>query len=249
MTTPTLIRRVTRRLLVPFAALALGAAVLAGTAGPASAAASVPVGFTNTGCRTADLLWDSGAGLVSYGTVAPGATKTINTFPTHRWLMYVGSMKVGSYTVGGAPASKRFDSYGCYLGTGQYAVAHSGLCLNVEGAFTTPGARLLQYPCGGGGGAANERFDILSAPGGFLMRATHSGMCIGVKGGSLAAGASVVQQPCTYGGRQILSNAPAGALRFKQSGQCMDVFGGSLQVEKVIQWPCNGQANQSWFAR
>lgn len=101
------------------------------------------------------------------GSRSPGQHPglTVTTFPTHRWFMYVGSTKVGSYTVGAVPATRRFDSYGCYLGTGQYAVAHSWLCLNVEGAFTTSGARVLQYPCGGGGGAANERFDILSAPG------------------------------------------------------------------------------------
>lgn len=242
-------RTLLRRSLGGLAALASAVVVLAGVgASPASAAAAVTVTFTNTGCRTASLTWDSGAGLVSYGSIPGGGSKTLTTYPTHRWLIDVGTMRVGSYTVGTASATKRFDSFGCTAFTGQFVARHSGKCLNVPGWSTASGTRLIQFTCGTG--QANERFRGVTAPGGYMLQNVNSGKCVTVPGASLTPGTAVTQSACSYIRRQILVPGANGSLAFRHSGQCLDVYGGLTDDgTAIIQWTCTGASNQQWTRR
>lgn len=240
--------RLRRAGLAAVAVAALGGALLAASAAPASAASGVRVSFTNSGCRTATLTWASPQGPVSYGTLAPGATRTLTSYPTHRWLVDVGTMRVGSFTVGTAPATRRFDSFGCVTSTGQRVVAHSGKCLNVPGWSTTAGTRLIQFRCGTG--QDNERFRAITAPGGVMWQNVGSGLCVTVPGASQVADTVVRQQPCSYMRRQILAPRGDGSLAFRHSGQCLDVRGGSADDHTpLVQWWCNGQPNQRWSTR
>ena len=244
-TTP---RSLLRSGLVGLAALASAVVVLAGVAAPASAATAVSVTFTNTGCRTASLTWYSGAGLHSYGTIPAGGSKTLMTYPTHRWLMDVGTMRVGSYTVGTRTATKRFDSFGCNAFTGQFVARHSGKCLNVPGWSTASGTRIIQFACGTGQG--NERFRAVTAPGGYMLQNVNSGKCLTVPGASVTPGVGVVQNTCSYMRRQIVVAGADGSLAFRHSGQCLDVAGASTADHTaVVQWPCTGASNQLWNRR
>ena len=244
-TTP---RTLLRRSLAGLAALASAVVVLGGLAAPASAATPVTVTFTNTGCRTASLTWDSGAGLVSYGSIPGGGSKTLTTYPTHRWLMDVGTMRVGSYTVRTTNATKRFDSFGCTVFTSQLVAGSSGKCLNVPGWATASGTRLIQFTCGTG--QANERFRGVTAPGGYMLQNVNSGKCVTVPGASLTPGTAVTQSTCGYARRQILVPGANGSLAFRHSGQCLDVYGGLTDDgTAIIQWTCTGGSNQQWTRR
>lgn len=239
--------RLARLLLAALVSAVTGAALLTGTATSASAAGPVRLTFSNTGCRTATVYWDNGGTLVSYGTVAGKASTSVTTYPGHRWVLKVGTMTVGSRTVGTTSSTKRFDSFGCVAFTGRFAADHSGKCLNVPGFATASGTRIIQYTCGNG--ASNERFRAVTAPGGYMLQNVNSGRCLTVPGASTTPGTGVVQSGCSYMRRQILVLGADGSMAFRHSGQCVDVYGASTADHTpIIQWPCNGQGNQRWRA-
>lgn len=71
---------------------------------------------------------------------------------------------------------------------------HSGKCLDVTGASTADGARLIQYTCHG---RTNQQFSWRSVDGYEQLVNRTSGRCVGVVGGSTADGAALEQRTCT----------------------------------------------------
>jgi len=69
-----------------------------------STPSSCSVSFRNTGCQSAEYFWNDNGRLRSYGHIAAGATKSINTtYNGHKWVFRVGSSTVGNYTVNCRP--------------------------------------------------------------------------------------------------------------------------------------------------
>jgi hypothetical protein len=137
-------------------------------------------------------------------------------------------------------------------------VSSKGYCLDVQGASTTNGARVILWPCHTGD---NQRWYLEEVPQGsfvdgiyFLVRSVHSGKCLDVRGASTQDGADVIQWDCHYGPNQLWQfrklfwNEPEDTLVSKGSERCLDIrdrrdaSGTALQ-----QWECHDGENQLFY--
>jgi hypothetical protein len=130
--------------------------------------------------------------------------------------------------------------------------------LNVSGASTSAGARIVQ---GSSGSQAHQRFRITQAgtTGGrpyFRIRPTHvSNMCFDVEGASLNDGARVNQFPCISGNRNqqffldaIFPGATIHTITPRHSGKRLDVIGASTALGAGLQqFTDNGGRNQRFL--
>ena len=90
----------------------------------------------------------------------------------------------------------------------------------------------------------------------FKMQDPYTGKCIGVAGNSMADGAKLVLWPCYDPGNdnliwQGVGQGSSGMWPFVKfvnhhSGKCMAVPGASHQSIQLIQYRCDGTANQKW---
>jgi len=126
---------------------------------------------------------------------------------------------------------------------------NSGKDLDVFGASTANGARVIQWPWHGG---RNQQWRMVSVSGGaYAVISVHSGKALDVEGASLADGARVIQWPWHGGANQrwrVEANGD-GTVRLVSvhSGKVVDVAGIShADGAPVIQWPWNGGPNQRW---
>jgi len=126
---------------------------------------------------------------------------------------------------------------------------NSGKVLDVSGASTADGARIVQWPWTGG---ANQRWTVLPNPDGSVrLRSVNSGKVLDSPAGS-AQGAALDQSTETSSDTQwwrLVPAATAGYYRIVNvhNGWCADVSGGSTaDGAGVIQWAPNGGANQEW---
>ncbi len=75
----------------------------------------------------------------------------------------------------------------------------TGQCLDIEGASTSNGAKLLRYACHNN---SNQQFELVSAGSSYQLKAVHSGKCLSVT--SSWGGAGFVQTTCNSSdGKQI----------------------------------------------
>jgi sugar lactone lactonase YvrE len=141
----------------------------------------------------------------------------------------------------------------------QLVAQHSGKCLDVSDESYASGATMHQWECLGAATQQNQVFTIRPKDAShFELVARHSGKCVDVQNASQEVGATIQQWDCNGTGAQSWWIGPAypepGLSEYvnvvnQNSGQCMDVSGGSTANGAPIhQWPCLGtnQANQIW---
>ncbi|MFM9442327.1 glycosyl hydrolase family 95 catalytic domain-containing protein [Streptomyces acidiscabies] len=122
---------------------------------------------------------------------------------------------------------------------------HSGKAADIDGASTTAGARLIQWPITTG---LNQRFTFLPSDGGhYRIRAEHSGLVLHVAGSS--SGADVTQQPDTGAAgqqwRTVDQSDGTISLVNRQSGLALDVSGASTaDGARITQSAATGSTNQ-----
>ncbi|WP_078892012.1 RICIN domain-containing protein [Streptomyces sp. NRRL S-350] len=125
----------------------------------------------------------------------------------------------------------------------------SGKVLDVQGADTGDGARLVQWPRTDG---ANQQFRFVdSGDGTYRLRARHSGKVLDVYQYSTADGANIVQWGDTGGANQQFraADSPDGHLRLisRHSAKAVGVPGGSVaDGAGVVQYADSGGADQQW---
>ncbi|MFF6780460.1 RICIN domain-containing protein [Streptomyces sp. NPDC012510] len=125
----------------------------------------------------------------------------------------------------------------------------SGKVLDVAGAGTANGAKIIQYASSG---ATNQQWRFLpNADGTFRIAARHSGLLLESPGGS-AQGGRLDQWQDTNSDNQRWKLVDAGGGRYRivnvRNGTwCVDVEGGSTaDGGRVIQWPVGTGTNQEW---
>jgi len=125
---------------------------------------------------------------------------------------------------------------------------YSGLVLEIAGASTATGAKLVQrnrtY-------ATNQQFRFVSVGSGYYrIEARHSGLVLDVYGKSTANGADVIQWTNTGGTNQQWQIIDDGTwLRFvnRNSGKALDVWEWAIaQGSRVSQYDNAGGINQQW---
>lgn len=145
--------------------------------------------------------------------------------------------------------------------TYQIVAAHSGQCLDVEGASHDDGARVLQWTCAE---QPNQAWAITALPGdGVSLVARHSGKCLATAGAGSGDPDAVVQQGCAGDNppsseawhlRPVATPAAQAApgtiyqIVSTATGKCIDVEGSSKERgARIIQYACgNAAANQEW---
>jgi hypothetical protein len=124
----------------------------------------------------------------------------------------------------------------------------SGKVLDVSGASTADGAKIVQWTWAG---SANQQWQLMpNADGSFRLAARHSGRLLESTGGS-GQGDQLDQRSDTNGDNQWwrLADAGGGYVRLVnvRNGLCADVEGGSTtDGARVIQWTVSGAVNQQW---
>lgn len=152
------------------------------------------------------------------------------------------SALVGALTFGAGAAASAAET--------AIEIKHSGKYLDVEGASTDNGARLIQWPFHGGD---NQIFDVRKDGNSvFQLRAVHSNKCIDIEGASMDDGARVIQWPCHGGDNQrfLLARLRDGSYLIiaRHSGKCLDVAGASKKNgAPLIQYRCHGGKNQRFY--
>lgn len=124
----------------------------------------------------------------------------------------------------------------------------SGKALDVTGASTADGAKVIQWTPSG---STNQQWQFLPNPDGSCrLVARHSGRLLDSPGGS-GQGAQLDQWQDTGSDNQWWRLVDAGGGHYRvvnvRTGLCVDVEGGSTaDGARVIQWPVTGGANQEW---
>ncbi len=134
-------------------------------------------------------------------------------------------------------------------GTYRLVNRNSGKVLDVNGASTADGARVIQWTWTG---ATNQQWTLAPNPdGSYRLRAVNSGKVLDSPSGS-AQGAALDQSTDTNSDTQWWKLVPASTSGYYRlvnvhNGWCADVSGGSTaDGASVIQWPVNTGANQEW---
>ena len=137
--------------------------------------------------------------------------------------------------------------------SGHYKVLarHSGKGLNVSGAGTADGARVIQWTYTAAA-PANDEWELVDAGGGFhRLVARHSGKVLTVAGAGTANGAVVEQRAWASADHQMWQVTDLGTGYFRitarHSGKALDVSGNSTADGATVhQWTPNGGNNQQW---
>ncbi|HXF10240.1 MAG TPA: RICIN domain-containing protein, partial [Desulfuromonadaceae bacterium] len=126
---------------------------------------------------------------------------------------------------------------------------NSGLAVNVSGASTTNGAKIIQWPYGG---TDNAIWTFVATSNGYYqIKSVNSGSDIAVQNAATTNGAKLIQW--TFGGGRNdqwkpVQNADGSYSFFNlKSGLVMEVPGNSTaQGTQLDQWGSNGGANQAF---
>lgn len=125
---------------------------------------------------------------------------------------------------------------------------NSGKVLDVNGASTADGARVIQWPWTG---STNQQWTIVANPDGSVrLRSVKSGKLLDSPAGS-SQGAALDQWTDTNSNNQWWQLVPASTGYYRivnvHTGWCVDVSGASTaDGASVIQWPPNSGSNQEW---
>ncbi|HEY7418426.1 MAG TPA: RICIN domain-containing protein, partial [Ktedonobacteraceae bacterium] len=126
---------------------------------------------------------------------------------------------------------------------------NSGMMMDVNGASTTPGSKVIQWPSNGG---ANQQWNLVPLGNGYYTIVNrNSGEVLDVTSASTSSGAQIIQWPSNGGTNQqwSLTSVSGGYYELvnRNSGLLADVSGASTSGgANVIQWPNNGGTNQQW---
>ena len=122
--------------------------------------------------------------------------------------------------------------------------AHSGHCLDVEGARVENRSEVHLWDCHGG---ENQRFTV-PVPGSSGPLRIYGNVCVETDAG-VDPGESVTIQRCTGAAAQRWTATSAGELRSNE-GRCLDVWkAGTENGARLATWECHGGAHQRFVAR
>ncbi len=152
-------------------------------------------------------------------------------------------LTAGTWSAGGGGSSGPVDGSTHYLTS-----ASSGLVMDVSGASTADGAKVVQWSNHSG---TNQQWTVHSVSGNvFTLVNVNSGKCLETPNQSTSQSVQLDQGTCNGSTSQQWSVRSAGAgytLVNVLSGLYADVFGASTSAGAAIdQWPGNGGANQTW---
>jgi hypothetical protein len=117
------------------------------------------------------------------------------------------------------------------------------LVLDVSGASTSPGAKVIQWY---GNGGANQRWNFVELPNGNQQIVNqHSGQCLTTSG---SAGAQLYQWPCTLGARQEWRGTLPKAFSGVQRGASLVNPSTGLAVDINRASADAGAAAMGWYA-
>ncbi|MFC5821030.1 ricin-type beta-trefoil lectin domain protein [Nonomuraea harbinensis] len=184
--------------------------------------ATLPAHATRAAFDAADTGWFHDTVLrVKTGTKPTGAPFTV---------VASGATLPAATPVTGTPPGERTS--------GPIRGAASGRCVDVPGAATADGTRLVLWDCHGG---PNQTW---SRPGDGTVRAL--GKCLDVHGGIGVSGASVDLHAC-HGGANQKWTYDAGTQTLRSLGKCLDAFQGATgNGTRLIIWDCTAAPNQRW---
>jgi lysophospholipase L1-like esterase len=148
-----------------------------------------------------------------------------------------------------APATGRAAAGAAVVSGTTYTVTNvnSGLLMDVSGAVTDPGGKVIQWPSNGG---ANQEWTITQAGSGvYTLASAKSGLCLEAPDTGWTTQAD--QNTCTGATKQQwqlqLQSDGSYTLANVASGLMADVSGGLKdQGTPVIGWGANGGLNQRW---
>ena len=125
---------------------------------------------------------------------------------------------------------------------------HSGMLLDVSGASTADGAKVVQWSATGG---TNQQWTIGQVSAGvYTLVGVASGKCLEVPGSSTTQGTQLDIWTCNGGANQRWAPLWTGTTYVfvnLNSGWVVDVSGSSTAAGATVdQWAANGGANQSW---
>lgn len=133
------------------------------------------------------------------------------------------------------------------IGYASLVVGHSGKCLDISGAATSPGAAAVQTRCNF---AADQQWTVQLFNGFYRVIEQQTGQCLGPAGGSASSGAQLVQNPCNGGNPELWSFVATGGgyqLVSKNSGLCASVSAASTaDGANVVQAQCGTGGNFVW---
>ena len=122
-----------------------------------------------------------------------------------------------------------------------------GKCLDVVSSSTASGALVQLFPCTT---YNNQKWQKVSASGGYQWRNVNSNLCLAVDAASTAQGARMVQLACNANAQSQVIAWSGTSLVIQHNKQCVDIYGGSTaNGAQVIQWPCHGGSNQQFSER
>jgi galactose oxidase len=133
----------------------------------------------------------------------------------------------------------------------QITARHSNKSLDVYGGSQDNGAKIIQWPYGGGN---NQQWQFKpSSNGYYTITARHSQKNANVEGGSQNDGAGIIQWPASPGETNeqwCLKSVGSDYYNIiaRHSQKTIDVPGSSqTDGTQVMQWPNNNTANQQWL--
>ncbi|MBB5867247.1 hypothetical protein F4553_000626 [Allocatelliglobosispora scoriae] len=125
-----------------------------------------------------------------------------------------------------------------------------GQAAAVDGASTTNGAKVLQWPLTA---AKHFRWNVTDMGGGYYrFTNVNSGKCLNVQGAATTDSTLVIQFTCASTDNEQWSFVPKGIgyqIVAKHSGKCLNIAGGLGQGNALIQYTCTstGVANDVWL--
>ena len=129
------------------------------------------------------------------------------------------------------------------------AIAHSGSCMDAQGAGTGDGTQIQEWTCNGSGA---QSFELTDAGGGaFYILNTHANKCVDVQARGTANGTKIQLWDCNQTPAQSfwVTDAGGGFVSFvnTNSNKCLDVSGDNPNDGTIVQlYDCNGTNAQRW---
>jgi Glycosyl hydrolases family 43/Ricin-type beta-trefoil lectin domain-like len=184
--------------------------------------------WTTSNLGTSPLIW--------LPLTISGTTASVNWY--NSWSLDVSA---GTWTAASSPGP--VDGSTHYLTS-----ASSGLVMDVTGASTANGAKVVQWSNHGG---TNQQWTVHNVSGSiYTLVNLNSGKCLETPNQSTTQGTQLDQGTCNGSTSQQWSVKAAGtgyALANVLSGLYADVYGASTTAGAAIdQWPTTGGANQTW---
>ena len=171
-----------------------------------------------------------------------------------RWLIVASAMVVlvTAGVVGFAAPWSQASGVGG--GTYTLSVAKSGLCMDLTGASSYPGALIQQWGCGAG--QSDQQWTLVDQGSGkFTIKSVASGLCLDVPNASAANDVQLQQWGCGSGqANQLWTTKPArgGTFQIINSGNGLcatDLKASTAPGAAVVQETCTANTDKFWSLR